>query len=125
MKHLLIIALCSAFSACSSSRYAIESDTGRVVRADYLDSLRGMASGNRDAEAMRFADSLIAQAGKRVATFDETTTGRVKVLRWRHRGEEKYTALREVVWNDGTVAWQGPQPPSGFYSAKVTTEMLP
>jgi hypothetical protein len=50
--------------------------------------------------------------------------GTVKVIRWTHRGQRKYTARRLATWPDGTAAWQGPQAPSGYYSANLTTEIL-
>lgn len=98
----------------------VESDSGLVFKASYLDSLRGMASGKRDGEVMRASDEIIAKAGK--PETDESGTyypGTVKVLSWDN--EAKYQALRLVKCKDGTEFWQGPNPPSGFYGAKLKT----
>jgi hypothetical protein len=103
----------------------VESDTGRVYPAAYLDSLRGMGSGKRDAEMMRFADAIIAKAGLR--EIDQSGTiypGTVKVIRWKQNGQEKYTAMRLATWPGQPPAWQSPRPASGFYAAKLTTEIL-
>jgi hypothetical protein len=84
-----------------------------------------MASGKRDAEMMRFADAIIAKAGQR--EVDDSGTiypGTVKVIRWKNSGQEKYTALRLATWPDGSQAWQGPTPPSGFYGSRLETEIL-
>jgi hypothetical protein len=84
-----------------------------------------MASGKRDAEAMRFADAIIAKAGKREVDASGTIyPGTVKVIRWERRGQPKYTAQRLATWPGGFQCWQGPTPPSGYYGAKLTTELL-
>jgi hypothetical protein len=109
--HLNIIMGCLLLLAsCTTPPQSLvtESDTGRVYPASHIDSLRGMASGKRDVESMRFSDALIKEGGT------------VKVLRW--DDGRKYTAMRLVQCDDGTEFWQGPTPPSGFYSSKLTTE---
>ena len=103
---LLMLASCTTLT----QPLVTESDTGISHPASHLDSLRGMASGKRDAEAMRFADSVIAGGGT------------VKVLRWDEG--RKYTAMKLVRCADGTEFWQGPTPPSGFYGSKLKTEIL-
>jgi hypothetical protein len=125
MKTTLILLLGCLLASCSSQPLVTESDTGRSYSADVLDGLRGM-SGQRDAEQMRFADAIIAKAGKR--EVDDSGTiyhGTVKVIRWEHKGVAKYTARRLATWPDGFQCWQGPQAPSGFYSANLTTTYLP
>lgn len=126
MKTLLSL-LTFILSSCASIDKAavIESDTDIAYPASHLDSLRGMASWRRDAEMRRFADAIIAKAGK-VETDDSGTfyPGTVKVLRWQQSGAENYTALRLARFADGTEAWQGPTPPSGFYGCKLRTEYL-
>lgn len=112
MKTLLSLITLILVTSCASidSAVVMESDTGRLYPASHLDGLRGMASGKRDAEQMRFADAIIAGGGT------------VKVLRW--DDGRKYTALRLVKCADGTEFWQGPPPPSGFYGSKLETEIL-
>lgn len=115
--------LALGLTSCSSLKSGptvVESDTGRVYNADYLDSLRGMASGKRDNEVIRVSNAIIAKAGK--PETDESGTfypGTVKVLSWDNGA--KYQALRLVKCADGTEFWQGPTPPSGFYSSKLRT----
>jgi hypothetical protein len=124
MKTLLLLTLLT-LASCTSQPLVTESDTGRVYPASHLDSLRGMASGKRDAEQMRFADAIIAKAG--VPEIDASGTvypGTVKVIRWTHRGEEKHAAMRLVRCADGSEFWQGPTPPSGFYGSKLQTQYL-
>jgi hypothetical protein len=124
MKNSILTILAAfALVSCSNQRLVQESDTGRLYSADYLDSLRGMASGQRDAEQMRFADRIIAQAGKPSTEHGVHYTGRVKVITWTHRKQPKYIALREADFG-GLIGWQGPNPPSGFYGSKLTTEYL-
>jgi len=90
--------------------------------------IRAMDSGNRDAEQMRFADEIIAKAG--IREVDDSGTvypGTVKVIRWEYQGQKKYTALRLATWphvHDALPCWQGPNPSSGFYGSKLTTEIL-
>jgi len=122
---LLLTLLLAACSHSPSGRLAqvIESDTGKAYPPSHLDSLRGMASGKRDAEMMRFADAIIAKAGKR--EVDDSGTlypGPVRVMRWEGG---RYTAQRLALFPDGSQAWQGPTPPSGFYGSQLTTELLP
>lgn len=122
--HPIIIALAALLTSCSSPNTVVESDSGKVYPASYLDGLRGM-SGGRDAEQMRFADAIIATAGKREVDSSGTIyPGIVKVIRWEHKGQPKYTALRLATWPDGFQCWQGPQASSGFYGSKLTTEIL-
>jgi hypothetical protein len=127
--HSLVMAA-AAFGivSCSlpfSGPLVIESDTGRQYSASHLDSLRGMASGKRDAEMMRFADAIIAKAGKReVDEYGTIYPGTVKVIRWTHQGQQKYTALRLATWPGQPSAWQGPTPSSGFYGSRLETEIL-
>lgn len=115
---ILTLVLALGMVSCTSIQgdsQVLESDTGRLYKADHLDQLRGMASGKRDAEQMRFADTIIAKAGK--AEVDSSGTfypGTVKVFKW----DNKYTVLRLVRCADGTEFWQGPNPPSGFYGSK-------
>jgi hypothetical protein len=125
MKTTLILLLgCLLLASCTTQPLVTESDTGRSYSADTLDGLRGM-SGGRDAEQMRFADAIIAKAGKREVDDSGTVyPGTVKVIRWEYRGQPKYTARRLATWPDGFQCWQGPQAPSGFYSANLTTEIL-
>ena len=124
--HLIIIALAALLTSCSSSNTVVESDSGKVYPTSYLDGLRGMASGKRDAEQMRFADAIIAKAGKREVDSSGTIyPGTVKVIRWTHKGQPKYTARRLATWPDGFACWQGPQAPSGYYSSNLTTTYLP
>jgi hypothetical protein len=124
MKTLLSL-LSLLLASCSSidTTAVIESDTGIAHPVSHLDSLRGMASGKRDAEMMRFADALIAKAGT-VETDDSGTLypGTVRVLRWDEG--RKYTAQRLAVFPDGSTAWQGPTPPSGFYAADLEEQIL-
>jgi hypothetical protein len=127
MKTLLTLLLgcLLTLASCSSQPLVTEADTGRSYPASHLDGLRGM-SGVRDAEQMRFADAIITKAGKR--EVDDSGTiypGTVKVIRWEHKGQPKYTARRLATWPDGFQCWQGPQAPSGFYSANLTTTYLP
>lgn len=121
--HLIIIALAALLTSCGTSKTVVESDSGKVYPASYLDSLRGMASGKRDAEQMRFADAIIAKAGKPSVENGVTYTGRVKVITWTHRDQPKYIALREANFA-GMIGWQGPNPASGFYGSKLTTQIL-
>jgi len=101
----------------------VESDTGVLYGADYLDGLRGMASGRRDAEVMAEAEAVLATAGVREEDAHGTVwPGTVKVVRWTHRGEKKFTAMRLVQPADGTEFWQGPTPASGFYGARLSWE---
>jgi hypothetical protein len=83
-----------------------------------------MASGNRDAEQMRFADAIIATAGQPSIEHGTRYSGRVKVVSWTHKKQPKYIALREADFA-GLKGWQGPNPPSGFYGSKLTTTYLP
>jgi hypothetical protein len=116
---------CLLLASCTTQPLVTESDTGRSYPASHLDGLRGM-SGGRDAEQMRFADAIIAKAGKREVDSSGTIYPvTVKVIRWIHRGQPKYTARRLATWPDGFQCWQGPQAPSGFYSANLTTTYLP
>lgn len=120
--HLIIIALAALLTSCSSPNIAIEGDTGRRVDAR---TIRPMDSGNRDAEQMRFADEIIATAGKREVDSSGTIyPGIVKVIRWEYKGQPKYTALRLATWPDGFQCWQGPQASSGFYVSKLSSEIL-
>jgi hypothetical protein len=102
-----------------------ESDTGRLYPASHLDQLRGM-SGVRDAEQMRFADAIIAKAGKREVDNSGTVyPGTVQSIRWHYRGQDKYTARRLATWpHTNFQCWQGPQAPSGFYSSRLTIEYI-
>jgi hypothetical protein len=112
-------------SACGTAqRMVTESDTGMSYPAEHLDILRGMASGKRDAEQMKFADAIIAKAGKPSSEQGVRYTGRIKVITWTHRKQPKYIALREADFA-GMIGWQGPNPPSGFYGSKLTTTYLP
>ena len=128
LKALVLLTTTLGIVSCTfptSGPLVVESDTGRVYSASHLDGLRGMASGKRDAEMMRFADAIIAKAGKR--EIDDSGTiypGTVKVIRWKSGGTEKYTALRLATWPGQPPAWQGPTPPSGFYGSKLKTEIL-
>lgn len=107
------------------SPLVVESDTGRIVPASHLDGLRGMASGKRDAEMMRFADTIIAKAGRHEIDVSGTVyPGTIKVIRWQYRGEPRYTAMRLATWPGQPSAWQGPTPSSGFYASKLNTEIL-
>ena len=116
---------CLLLASCTtpSQSLVIESDTGNVYDASYLDALRGM-SGGRDAEQMRFARDIIAKAGKPTIENGVRYTGRVKVITWTHKGQPKFTALREADFG-GLLGWQGPQAPSGFYGSKLETTYLP
>jgi hypothetical protein len=123
---LLLISMTGVVSCTlPSGQLIVESDTGRIYPAAHLDGLRGMASGKRDAEMMRFADAIIAKAG-RYEVDDSGTTypGTIKVIRWTQNGQPKYTAMRLATWPGHPAAWQGPTPPSGFYASKLTTEIL-
>ena len=128
LNALLLSTVTAGIVSCtlpSSGPLVVESDTGRLYRASHLDGLRGMASGKRDAEMMRFADAIIAKAGKReIDEYGTVYPGTVKVLRWKTNGVEKYTALRLATWPGQPPAWQGPTPPSGFYGSKLQTEIL-
>jgi len=124
MKTTLILLLGCLLASCTSQPLVTESDTGQSYKPDVLDGLRGMI-GPRDAEQMRFADAIIAKAGKREMDSSGTIyPGTVKVVRWEYRGQPKYTAMRLATWPDGFWCWQGPQAPSGFYGSKLTTEIL-
>ena len=125
MKTLILLLGCLLLASCTtpSRSLVIESDTGRAYDASHLDALRGMASGQRDAEQMRFARDIIATAGKPTTENGVRYTGRVKVITWTHKGQPTFTALREADF-DGLLGWQGPQAPSGFYGSKLTTEIL-
>ena len=123
----LVTLLTLLLTSCELPKMAFNSEDGVLVPANHLDALRGMASGKRDAEMMRFADVIISKAGRReVDQYGTVYPGTVKVLRWTHRGESKYTALRLATWPgmDMPPAWQGPTPPSGFYGSKIQTEIL-
>lgn len=126
----LMILLTSLFGTVSCSLLpfrpmVVESDTGRLYPATHLDSLRGMKSGKRDAEMMRFADAIIAKAGKYEKDASGTIyPGTIKLIRWEYRGQPRYTALRLATWPGHPPAWQGPTPASGFYASKLTTEIL-
>lgn len=125
MKMLALLPLLVLASSCVSGPMAWNDDEQRLIPASGLDALRGVGSGKRDAELMRFADHIIAKAGKREVDDSGTTyPGTVKVMRWTHRGQEKYTALRLATWPGAPSLWQGPNPPSGFYAAKIETEYL-
>ena len=127
MKVLLPLLSLLLVTSCELPKMALNSEDGVLVPASHLDGLRGMASGKRDAEMMRFADAIIAKAGRReVDQYGTVYPGTVKVLRWNHQGESKYTALRLATWPglDMPPAWQGPTPPSGFYASKIETEIL-
>jgi hypothetical protein len=126
MKTLILLLGCLLLASCTtpSRNLVIESDTGRSYPASHLDALRGMASGKRDAEQMRFARDIIATAGKPTTENGVRYTGRVKVITWTHKGQPKFTALREADF-DGILGWQGPQAPSGFYGSKLETTYLP
>jgi hypothetical protein len=126
-KLVLMLTSLLAIVSCSlpSNPLVIESDTGRLYPARHLDNLRGMGSGKRDAEMMRFADAIIAKAGQYEVDDSGTTyPGTVKVIRWTQNGQPKYTAMRLATWPGYPSAWQGPTPPSGFYASKLTTEIL-
>lgn len=126
MKTTLILMLVCFLASCTtpSRSLVIESDAGRAYDASHLDALRGMASGKRDAEQMRFARDIIATAGKPTTENGVRYTGRVKVITWTHKGQPKFTALRESDF-DGLLGWQGPNPSSGFYGSKLETTYLP
>lgn len=125
MKTTLILLLGCLLASCAtpSRSLVIESDTSRAYDASHLDALRGMASGKRDAEQMRFARNIIAKAGKPTIENGVRYTGRVKVITWMHRDQPKYIALREANFA-GMIGWQGPNPASGFYGSKLTTQIL-
>jgi hypothetical protein len=125
MKTALILLLGCLLASCTipSQNLVTESDTGRVYDASHLDALRGMASGQRDAEQMRFANDIMALVGRVSIENGVRYTGRVKVVTWTHEGQLKYTAMREADFG-GFTGWQGPNPPSGFYGSKLTTEIL-
>ena len=123
--HIIIVALAALLTSCSTSKTVVESDSGQVHPASYLDSLRGMANGNRDAEQMRFADEIIATVGKREVDSSGTIyPGTIKIIRWEYKGQPKYTAMRLATWPDGFQCWQGPQASSGFYVSKLKSEIL-
>lgn len=125
MKMLALFPLLALVSSCVSTPMAWNAEDRQLIPAARLDGLRGNASGKRDAELMRFADAIIAKAGKREVDSSGTIyPGTVKVLRWTYRGQEKYTALRLATWPGQTPLWQGPNPPSGFYAAKIETQYL-
>jgi hypothetical protein len=127
MKTTLSLLMLLLLTSCELPKMAYNSEDGVLVPASHLDGLRGMASGKRDAEMMRFADAIIAKAGRReVDNYGTVYPGTVKVLRWTHRGETKYTAMRLATWPGSNMppTWQGPTPPSGFYASKVETQIL-
>lgn len=121
LTHFILLALVSLLASCSSGRLVTESDTGRTYPAEYLDSLRGMASGQRDAEQMRFAADVLAQAGQATTEHGVRYPGTGKQISWTHRGQPKFTALRLGILPNGMEMWQGPNPASGFYSNPLTT----
>jgi hypothetical protein len=120
----LLLGCLLMLASCASQPLVQESDTGRLYPASHLDSLRGMASGNRDAEQMRFSDAILAQAGKPFREHGTYYPGTVKVIRWRYKGKDKYIALREAHFGGRMVGWQGPNPPSGFYGSRLHTEYI-
>jgi hypothetical protein len=120
---LLTLGCLLTLASCTTQNLVTEADSGRSYSVDVLDGLRGM-SGGRDAEQMRFARDIIAKAGKPTTENGVRYTGRVKVITWTHKGQPKFTALREADF-DGIIGWQGPQAPSGYYSADLTTTYLP
>jgi hypothetical protein len=124
MKHILTsLLILLVLAACSSSPTVVESDTGLVYPAAHLDTLRGMSSGNRDAQQHRYSDLILQQAGKPSVEHGVRYSGRVKLITWTHKRQPKYLALREANFG-GLTGWQGPTPPSGFYGSQLTTVYL-
>ena len=109
--------------SCSYPDFVIESDSGNLYNSNYLDQLRGMASGKKDAEVMRSSDNIISKAGKPETDSSGTYyPGTVKVISWENGA--KYQAMRLVKCKDGTEFWQGPNPPSGFYGSKLSSRYI-
>lgn len=125
-KYIVLLIIALGITSCSSlpkETSVIESDTGLIYKSSHLDYLRGMSSGKRDDEVMKFSDEIIAKAGKPGTDSSGTYyPGTVKVISWDNNS--KYQALRLVKCKDGTEFWQGPTPPSGFYGSKLKTTYL-
>jgi hypothetical protein len=124
MKHILLIIIPLVLAACSSSPTVVESDTGLVYPARHLDRLRGMASGQRDAEQHAFSDAILRLPRTPTTEHGVYYPGDIKVITWKYRKAPKYLALRKGILPNGMTLWQGPTPPSGFYGSKLTTTYL-
>lgn len=118
---LLFITSCSV-----GEREIYETENGFAVRrsGDYLDSLRG-ANELRDIEIMKLSLDIISTAGqKKLDEYNTPYTGVVKIYIWESKGKKKFFALREIQWKDGTIIYQGPNPPTAYYSVKNLTEII-
>ena len=122
---LLLAAMCFLLTSCSTPLY--EYEDGKFIRrsSDYLDNLRG-ANPKRDIEQMKFSSRIIRSAGtKKQDEWNTPYTGNVKIYVWSlSKGRGKYVALREIRWKDGSIGYQGPNPPTYFYGAREKNQII-
>lgn len=127
MKNFLFTFLSLFLVSCSSpEREVYETGNGITIRSgDYIDYLRG-ANEKRDVEIMELSRKIISQAGqKKIDEYNTPYTGAVKIYIWENKkGGKNFVALREIKWRDGVVMWQGPNPPTKYYSVKNLTEII-
>lgn len=126
MKSIFFTLLAVFLASCASpEREIYETGNGTVLRSgDYLDNLRG-ANEKRDIEIMEISRQIISEAGQtKTDEYNTPYTGAVKIYIWESKGKKNFFALREIQWKDGTVMWQGPNPPTKYYSVKNLTEII-
>ena len=127
MKNLLYLFFTLTLFSCSSNREreVFETGNGIIPRSgDYLDNLRG-ANEKRDIEIMELSRKIISEAGqKKIDEYNTPYTGVVKIYIWESGGKKRFFALREIKWKDGSINWQGPNPPTKYYSVKNLTEII-
>lgn len=126
MKPILFTLTLVFLASCSSpEREIYETGNGMVIRSgDYLDNLRG-ANAKRDVEIMEASRQIISEAGQtKTDEYNTPYTGAVKIYIWEDGGKKRFVALKEIKWKDGSVFWQGPNPPTKYYSVKKLTEII-
>lgn len=122
----LLALLLLPISCSKNEREVYETENGAAIprSGDYLDNLRG-ASDKRDAEIMAVSREIIKEAGQtKTDEYNTPYTGRVKIYIWESGGQKKFFALKEIQWKDGTIMWQGPNPPTKYFSVKNLTEII-
>lgn len=124
--HILASLLLFLTSCSLGEREIYETENGYAIRrsGEYLDNLRG-ANEKRDAEIMKWSLEIISTAGQtKLDEYNTPYTGVVKIYVWESKGKKMFFALREIQWKDGTIMYQGPNPPTAYYSVKNLTEIM-
>jgi len=127
VKNLLYLFFTLTLFSCSSNREREIYETGNGViprSGDYFDNLRG-ANEKRDVEIMALSRKIISEAGqKKIDEYNTPYTGVVKIYIWESSGKKRFFALREIKWKDGSTNWQGPNPPTKYFSTKNLIEII-